>query len=308
MRKYLITVVAVILALNSQTFLFAAGSKGFTNSLSDTSFITLKRLLKSPDQGIYNALAKDLSDINLAPIAPGDFYKIYTNVLANPSASTDFDLTQAQLKEVIKKYENSIITSLRNTYAFQIEKRQNPNLTLSDFINNLVNKNINLLGQYYKANPNVTLYDINKEKSMSVNIQANKEWPNAAYHQELLIKAAALRVIAANLSKAKAGITYDLALFDIISVSRTSKTEINVHFNNGALSFALPKEAYKYVPFGTLKLVERDTKFMTALQEVEKKKQNPNYNFSIKRDRRGRDYIPPEPSVYDSPFGAGSVR
>ena len=51
---------------------------------------------------------------------------------------------------------------------------------------------------------------------------------------------------------------------------------------------------------------------MTALQEIEKKKQNPSYDFATKKDLskpvRGHDYVPAKPSVYDSPYGAGSVR
>lgn len=352
MRKYLIITAVIFLALNSQTLVFAAGSsskgksvssfeelydgkfntKDFANLLSDTSFITLEKLLQSPTQKIYNDLTKDLSKANKAKIfeqniakaeqkaandasyaqfLPDAYYKIYQEVLANPNSSTDFNFTKPELTRIIHNHEKKVIELLSESYAFKIEKNNNQDLTLSDFIGKQVNANINLLGQYYKANPSVALYT-NQEGPIKINIKHCEAWSSDALHQEMLIKIAALRVIVSNLIHAKGGITYDLTLFDIISIARKSQKETDVHFNNNSLVFNLPKEAYNYIPFGTLKLVNRDAKFMTALQEIEKKKQNPSYDFATKKDLskpvRGQDYVPAKPSVYESPYGAGSVR
>ena len=354
MKKYLIITLAVLFAVNAQTFLFAKESskkeasdiafgqflnesklnaKNFKNLLSDTSFISLEKLLLSPTQRAYNDLTETLPQTNKAQVfkenidkvnkkaaadasygqaLPDAYYKIYLNIVANPSTSPDFNLTKPELTKVIETYEDKILNLLRETYAFKIEKNANPKLTLFQFLNKIVRDNIKLLSQYYKANPGIALYTVNDEKPTPVNIKAHKAWQSAALHQEMLIKLAALRVIESNLKYSKAGFSYDLALFDIISISRKDKMETAVSFNGEALMFIFPLDAYKYIPFGTLKLVRRDAKFITALQEIEKKKQNPNYNFATKKDSyipiRGQDYVPAKPSVYDSPYGLGSVR
>ena len=349
MKKYLTITTAVIFAVNAQTLLFAKDSskkevsdiafeqllntKDFANLLSDSSSIALEKILLSPEQRVYNDLTKSLSaenkeqvfkdniykvnqkaalDESYSEALPHAYYKIYTDVLANPSASADFNLTKPELTKVIQNYENKILELLRDNYAFKIEKNQNKNLTLSAYLNKIVNKNIALLDQYYKANPGISPYT-NQDSATKVNIKAHKDWASAALHQEMLTQVAALRVIEANLKYAKAGFTYDLALFDIISISRLSERETQINFGNTGLTFNIPQEAYKYIPFGTKKLASRDTKYLNALQEIEKKKQNPNYDFATKRDTtkqgRGHDYDPTkQPSVYDSPWGAGSVR
>lgn len=349
MKTYLKIIVAVVFAVNAQAVLFAKeaskeevatnfeqllNTKDFANLLSDSGSIALEKILLSPEERVYNDLTKSLSaenkaktfeanidrvnkkastDIKYAQAMPDAYYKLYTDIVASPSISPDFNLTMPQLRKLIYEYQNKIIDLLKDTYAFKIEKKNNQNLTLSTYINKVVNKNIALLGQYYKANPAIPLYDINKEKPLPVNIKSHEEWLNPEYHQELLIKIAALRFIEASLKVAKAGYTYDFALFDIISLARESKTQTQVSFNNGVLTLTLPQEAYKYIPFGTKQLVSRDAKFITALQEIEKKKQNPNYDFATKRDAtkqgRSHDYDPTkQPSIYDSPWGSGSIR
>ncbi len=313
MKKYLTITTAVIFAVSAQTLGFAKDS-----SKIEAAEIAFEQLLSKKDLA---SLLSDSGAIALEKILlPSentqksfkDHYDLYEKIVANPNISPDFNLSKQELNKIINGYQENIIKLLEDTYAFKIEKRNNPKLTLSNYLDKVVNKNIALLSQYYKANPNIALYDINKESPMIVNIKEHKEWPNAAYHQELLVKAAALRVIEANLKNAKAGLTYDLALFDIISIARTSKNETTIKFNNGVLNFTLPQEVYKYVPFGTKKLVSRDEKFMTALQEIQTKKQHPGYDFATKRDSsrpvRGQDYVPPQPDIYDSPMGLGSVR
>ncbi len=353
MKKYLTLTTAVILAVSAQTLGFAKdasktdaadiafeqllSTKDLANLLSDSSSISLEKILLSPEERVYNDLTKSLNeaakaqnfkaninavnkkaeeDGKYAQAVPSAYYKMYTDIVANPNISPDFNLNMQQLRQVIYEYQNNIVKLLEDTYAFKIEKRNNPKLTLSDYLDKVVNNNITLLGQYYRANPKVALYDVNKERLMLVSIKEHKEWLSKEYHQELLVKAAALRVIEANLKYAKAGLTYDLALFDMISIARKSKTETQVKFNEESsyvVDFVVPQEAYKYIPFATKQLVNRDEKFMTALQEVQKKKQNPNYDFKTKKDSsrpaRGQDYDPTkQPSIYDSPWGSGSVR
>ena len=353
MKKYLTIMTVIIFAANAQTFLFAKdsskkevsdiafeqylnesklNSSDFKNLLSDTSFISLEKLLLSPSQKAYNDLTEALpeqnqaqafesnikkvnlkaaSDSSYSQALPDAYYKIYLDIVKNPNTSPDFNLTEKELSKVISDYKNKIINLLENTYAFKIEKNQNKKLTLSAYLNRIVNENISLLGQYVKANPGVKLYECKEEQNKTL-IKTHKDWASAFKHQKMLIEVASLRVIEANLHYAKAGFTYDLALFDIISIARTSATETEVHFNNRELTFTMPKEAYLYVPFGTLKLVSRDAKFMTALQEIEKKKRNPNYDFATKKDSskptRGQDYTPAKSSVYQSPYGAGSIK
>lgn len=323
MKKYLTIITVIIFTANAQTFLFAKDSSekevsniafeqyfnesklnasNFKNLLSDTSFISLEKILLPPTKKDYKDLTEAL---------PGDYYKNYLDTVQNPNISPDFNLTETELSKVINDYKNKIINLLEDTYAFKIERNQNKKLTLSAYLNRIVNENISLLSQYVKANPGVKLYEC-KEEQNKVLIKAHKDWASSFKHQKMLTEVAALRVIETNLHYAKAGFTYDLALFDIISIARTSATETEVHFNNRDLTFTMPKEAYLYVPFGTLKLVSRDGKFITALQEIEKKKRNPNYDFATKKDSskptRGQDYDPAKPSVYESPYGAGSVR
>lgn len=353
MKKYLIITLAVLFAANVQTFLFAKESskkegsdiafgqflnenklnaKDFKNLLSDTSFISLEKLLLSPTQRAYNDLTETLPQTNKAQafkenidkvnkkaaddasygqVLPDAYYKIYLDTVANPSSSPDFNLIEPDLTNAIETYEDKIIDLLRENYAFKFENKTNPRLTLFQFFNKAVNDNIKLLIQYYKANPGIALYT-NEEKPTPINIKAHKAWQSAALHQEMLIKIAALRVIESNLKYSKGGFSYDLALFDIISLSRKNRLETTVSFNNDILMFIFPQDTYKYIPFETLKLVRRDAKFITALQEIEKKKQNPNYNFATKKDSyipiRGQDYVPAKPSVYESPYGSGSVR
>ena len=326
MKKYISAIITVFLVFNLQTYLSAKESyekkeaktsfeqflpsKNFTaqdlkNLLSDNSSISLEKIFLPPIKKVNNA------DMPQQLFPEEDYYEVYKRVLTNPSSSSDFNLTKQDLTNSINNYKNKIVELLKNSYAFRSEKTKNPNTTLSDFINKIVNKNINLLAQYYKENPSLALYE-NQENTTQVNIKKHKDWSSDFLHQKMLIEIAALRVIEANLRYAKAGLTYDLALFDIISIARTSAIETQINFNNGILTFTIPQEAYKYIPFGTLKLVSRDTKFMTALQEIEKKKQNPAYDFASKtikqRPSRAEDYTPPTPSVYDSPWGAGSVR
>lgn len=314
MKKYLTITTAIIFAVSAQTLVFAKDSskieaaeiafeqllskKDLANLLSDSGAIALEKILL-PSENPQKSFK--------------DNYDLYEKIVADPNKSPDFNLSKQELNKIINGYQENIIKLLEDTYAFKIEKRNNPELTLSKYLNKVVNKNITLLSHYYKANQNIALYDINKEQPMSVTIKEHKDWPSSALHQKMLVKVAALRVIEANLKYAKAGLTYDLALFDIISIARTSKTETNIKFNNGVLDFTLPQEVYKYVPFGTKKLVSRDENFMTALQEIQKKKQNPKYDFATKRDAskqgRGQDYDPTkQPSIYDSPMGPGSVR
>lgn len=349
MKKYLTITTAIIFAVNAQTLLFAKDSsktevsdiafeqllntKDFANLLSDNSSIALEKILLSPEQRAYNDLTKSLlgadkaklfevnilnvnkkaiEDMKYAQALPDAYYKIYKDILANPNISADFNLTKPELSKVIQTYEDKIVNLLNSAYSFKIEANQNRNLTLSAYLNKVINRNIALLAQYHKENSNVKPYT-NQDSATKVNIKEHKDWHNPALHQEMLIKAAALRVIEANLKAAKTGLTYDLALFDIISISRLSEKETQINFGNTGLTLNIPQEAYKYIPFGTKKLVIRDADFITALQELEKKKQNPNYDFATKRDTtkqgRGHDYDPTkQPSIYDSPWGSGSVR
>ncbi len=323
MRKYLLTTLAVILALNSQTFLFAKESskktgsnasfeqflpsKNFTaqdfkNLLSDNSSIALEKLSIAP--------AKKTNDA-----VEDDYYKTYQNVLASPSSSADFNLTKPELENLIKEYQNKIIKMLEESTLFKNAKEKVKNLTLADFIARRVNVNLTYLITYY-SEVGLSLYTP-QANTNSVNIKSHKDWSSDSLHQKMLIEIAALRVIEANLNSCNKNHTatstkeFELALFDIVSLSREKPTETNVKFADGALYFNLSQDAYKYVPLGTLELINRDSKFMTALKEIVKKRNNPYYDFKTKKvqplPERGENGKP-TPSVYDSPYGAGSVR
>lgn len=329
MRKYLLTTLAVILALNSQTFLFAKESskktgsnasfeqflpsKNFTaqdfkNLLSDNSSIALEKIFLVPTKKTTdNTYIKNTSQDN--------YYKTYQSILANPSASADFNLTKPELENLISNYKNKIVKLLKESPLFVNAKAKRADITLADFIAKRVNVNLTLLTKYYGAT-GTTLYTP-QESTNLVNIKHHKDWPSDFLHQKMLIEVAALRVIEATLNSYNKNHTaistkdFELALFDIVSISRTSRTETNIKFDNGVLYFNLSQDAYKYVPFGTMELVNRDAKFMTALEEIAKKRNNPSYDFTTKKvqplpERGGNEK--PTPSVYDSPYGAGSVR
>ena len=319
MRKYIITTLAVILALNSQTFLFAKESykqKGsnasfekflpskkftaqdFKNLLHDNSSIALEKIFIAPAK---KATANTATSEN-------NYYTIYQSVLANPSSSADFNLTKPELDKLISEYQNKIIKQLKESAPFINAKAKKADLTLADFIARRLNVNLTFLTTYYDT-VGLSLY-VPQTSTNSVNIKSHKDWSDDSLHQKMLIEIAALRVIEQNL-KTDNLYNYELALFDIVSLSRASQTENNIKFANSALYFNLPQDAYKYVPFNTLKLVSRDAKFLTALEEIVKKRNNPYYDFKTKKaqplpERGGNDKS--TPSYYDSPYGSGSVR
>lgn len=361
MKKYFILTTAIILAVNSQTFLFAKDSskkvsnagfeqyltndmKGLKNLLSDSSAISLEKILLSPAQKAYNDLikntngankeqifqtnidkAKELAslDVDYANSLPEAYYKIYKEVLANPNTSRDFNLKPTEINSFIANYTKSIFTYMKEDKAFKEKQKANPNLSFEEIFSSLVSKDIKLLEKYYSAN-NLSHF-LSLESFDETVVKQSEKWNNAALHQKKLIQLAALRVIEADLSCYKQNYRYELARFDFISILINAKTDTKILL--GDKDLLITKGAYKYVPFNPGKLTSRNNKFITSLQEINKKKQNPSYDFAPKntvsqpsqnnnsqnkkithQTQLSRDYEPPVPSVYDSPWGAGSVR
>lgn len=361
MKKYFILTTAIILAVNSQTFLFAKDSskkvsntgfeqyltndiKDLKNLLSDSSAISLEKILLSPVQKTYNDLTKNTNganreqifqtninkakelaslDVDYANSLPEAYYRIYKEVLANPNTSRDFNLTPTEINNLIANYTKSIFTYMKEDLAFKEKQKANPNLSFEEIFSNLISEDINLLEKYYSAN-NLSHF-LSLESFDETVVKPSEKWNNAALHQKKLIQLAALRVIEADLSCYKQNYRYELARFDFISILINAKTDTKILL--GDKDLLITKSAYKYVPFNPGKLTSRNNKFITSLQEINKKKQNPSYDFAPKntvsqpsqnnksqnkktthQTQLSRDYEPPVPSVYDSPWGAGSVR
>lgn len=339
MRKYLIISLAVLFAANAQTVLFARelsktvssmpsleefllsdnfDTKGLRDKLSDSDSIALEKVLLSPAQIVYNDLTKNITasnkaqifqanieranklaslDVNYANSLPQAYYKIYQEVLANPSASADFNLTSGEISNLINKYTKSIITYFKRDKAFIKEQKAKTSLSFVEVFNTLVKQDVSLLSEYYAAN------NLNHFSSI-------ENYFGESLHHKKLIQLAALRVIEADLLFDKHLYSQELARFDFISLLINAKTDTKILFDNEDL--LITKGTYKYVPFNPGRLVSRTPQFIISLQEIEKKKQNPSYNFATKKStpqtHLSRDYEPPAPSVYDSPWGAGSVR
>ena len=338
MKKYLIVAIAVISAFTSQTYLFAKDSynkvsssfeqflpdskmdiKGFDNLLSDSDSITLEKILLSPAERSYNDLTKYVSGANKAQIfqeninrvnqtaltdaayaqsLPDSFYKIYTDVLANPNASADFYLTPQEMEKNISHFVSTIFKYFE-TERTLLKEQDTPH----QLFNILVQKEIKLLEEYYTQN-NLNLF-LSVENPHKVIVKQSSAWSDSALHQKKLIQLAALRAINAYLLFGKQNYKYELARFDLISIFMNAKTDTSI-----LLDLQIPTGAYKYVPFNPGQLVSRNEKFIIALGEIAKKK---NYQYTSTPTnnplpKRGEDSAPVKPSVYESPYGAGSVR
>lgn len=339
MKKYLIVAIAVISAFTSQTYLFAKDSynkvsssfeqylpnsqmdiKGFDNLLSDSDSITLEKILLSPAERSYNDLTKYLSGTNKAQIfqeninrvnqtaltdaayaqsLPDSYYKIYKEVLANPSASADFNLSPAEMEKNISRFILNILGHIETEGILLKEQA----LSVNQLFNNLTGKDIKLLEEYYTQN-NLNLF-LSVENPHKVIVKQSSAWRDSALHQKKLIQLAALRAINAYLLFGKQNYKYELARFDLISIFMNAKTDTRI-----LLDLQIPTGAYKYVPFNPGQLVSRNEKFIIALGEIAKKK---NYQYTstptnTPSPKRGEDSAPVKPSVYESPYGAGSVR
>ena len=350
MNKYLINTLAVILAVNTQTFLFAKDSPKKTglgvsfeqllpdsklnttdikNLLSDNSSITLEKILLTPTQRAYNNLTKFIPgadkfktfetnkmkankeasfDESYAQALPEAYYKIYEDTIANPSVSPDFNLTPQELTNLKNKYINDITARMQRGSAYIYERQKNITLSFAEIFSNMVKDDILLLSKYYKAN-NLGTFESLKSISFTVT-KSNKSWTDENKHYKELIALAALRVIDANLAYSKMPYALEMARFDIISLFMNNDTDTQIKFGNNIIKF--PVNSYKDVPFVLGGLAQRYKRYITALEEIIKKKQNPAYDFATKKNgsypKRGEDYNPPAPSYYESPYGSGSVR
>lgn len=341
MKKYLIAALTGFLVVNMQTLMFALESakdmnsyasfeqylpnsqmdiKGFDALLSDNDSITLEKILLSPAERSYNDLTKYLSGTNKAQIfqeninrvnqtaltdaayaqsLPDSFYKIYTDVLANPNASADFYLTPQEMEKNISHFVSTIFKYFE-TERTLLKEQDTP---LYQLFNILVQKEIKLLEEYYTQN-NLNLF-LSVENPHKVIVKQSSAWRDSALHQKKLIQLAALRAINAYLLFGKQNYKYELARFDLISIFMNAKTDTSI-----LLDLQIPTGAYKYVPFNPGQLVSRNEKFIIALGEIAKKK---NYQYTSTptnnpSPKRGEDSAPVKPSVYESPYGAGSVR
>ncbi len=345
MKRYLNIITAVFLVINAQTFLFAAESaqknsaqafeqflptnnlKDFKDKLSDDSFISLEKILLSPTEQAYNELMKldpkkdkSLSfkenlqkaykraqvDAAYAKILPDVLHRIYLGVVANPSSSADFNLTLQEIKVEMAEYSDKIINMLKKDINFIRENKKDSSFAKT--FNQLLEKDINLINQYRKAIRNNHDYN-GQDIEMKINIKPSETWTNNVWHQEFLIKLAALRYIEANLRYSKSSFKYELARFDIISLFTKSKKNTTINFLVNV--FVLPENSYKIIPLNPGYLAEREQNFITSLEEIAKKKQNSSYDFITKKNtsqKRSQDYKKPEPSPYESPYGSGSVR
>lgn len=342
MKKYLIVAIAVISALTSQTYLFAKDSynkvsssfeqflpdsqmdiKGFDNLLNDSDSITLEKILLSPAERSYNDLTKYVSGTNKAQIfqeninlvnqkaltdadyaqsLPDAYYKIYKEVLANPSASADFNLSPVEMEKNISRFILNILGHIE-TEGILLNEHV---ISVNRLFNNLTGKDIKMLEEYYTQNNLKRFLSLGNPRE--VNIKQSPSWSNSALHQKKLIQLAALRAVNAYLLFSKQNYKYELARFDLISIFMKAKTDTNILYGN--MDLQIPAGAYKFVPFNPGQLVSRNEKFIIALGEIAKKK---NYQYTSTptnnpSPKRGEDSAPVKPSVYESPYGAGSVR
>lgn len=348
MKKYISTIIVFAFALNMQTYLFAADTfkKGnsalnfesflpsselnisdFKDKLIDNDFIILDKILLPLEEKAYNdlmtfdpsknkaqafkenlkkAYTRAQIDAAYAKILPDVLHRIYLSVINNPSSSADFDLTPQEIKIEIAEYSNKIITLFKKDINFIRENKKGSSFAKTFSI--ILEKDINLLNQYRKAVQNFSYYS-KTDFETKINIKQSKAWTNNTWHQEFLIQLAALRYIEANLKYSKSTFKYELARFDIISLYTKSKKNTSINFLDN--TFVVSEDFYKFVPLHPGYLADREQKFITALEEIVKKKQNNSYDFITKKNtapRRGEEPAKTQPSPYESPYGSGSVR